>query len=209
MSDHHSFKVEKESITGENIQLCMTLIKEHLERSIEMVELDRVREMIKDLTEANRIFVLGVGRSGLVARAFAMRLMHLGFNVYVVGETTTPAVREGDLVVAISGSGQTSSVVDLARIAVEIGAELVAVTSNPESPLGRLGDVVVEIPGRTSTDAGGYLERHMRGKYTTLAPLGTIFEITALIFLDAIIAELMNILEKSEADLKSRHAVLE
>jgi 6-phospho-3-hexuloisomerase len=138
-----------------------------------------------------------------------MRLMHLGLISYVVGESTTPAVRREDLVVAISGSGETHSIVDLGRITKEIGATLLTITSNKDSTLGRISDTVAEIAGRTKNDTGGYLERHMKGEYTLLTPLGTSFEITSLVFLDALIAELIYITGASEADLKSRHTKLE
>jgi 6-phospho-3-hexuloisomerase len=126
-----------------------------------------------------------------------------------VGETTTPAVSNEDVIIAISGSGQTRSVADLGKVAKDIGAKVVAITSNKESKLGDLADVVVELPGRTKEDIGGYLERHMRGEYTYLTPLGTSFETSASVFLDAVIAELIYITGASEADLKSRHTNIE
>ena len=62
---------------------------------------------------------MGAGRSGLVAKAFAMRLMHLGFTAYVVGETITPAMRPKDLLVIFSGSGRTKTIADIAETARE------------------------------------------------------------------------------------------
>ena len=155
-------------------------------------------------------YIDSAGRSGLVARAFAMRLMHLGFSVFVVGEPTTPAVEYGNLLIAISGSGETLSIAGSVKVAKDLGAELVAVTSNPNSTIGSLADIVVVVKGRTKNDIEeDYLERQMRGDYKSLAPLGTMFEITSLVVLDAIIAELMTLTGLSEADLKSRHASLE
>ncbi|HII81331.1 MAG TPA: SIS domain-containing protein, partial [Methanosarcina sp.] len=77
------------------------------------------------------------------AKAFAMRLMHLGFTVYVVGETTTPAVRSQDVVIAISGSGETRSIANLGRIVKDIGSTLITVTSKKESTLGKISDIVM------------------------------------------------------------------
>lgn len=166
----------------------------------------------KKQKRVRRLFIMGAGRSGLVARAFAMRLMHLGMTVYVVGETTTPSVQEDDLVVAISGSGETRSIANLGRIAKDIGSMLVTITSNSNSTLGKLSDIVVIIPGRTKEDvkreANEYLERRMRGAYS-LIPLGTSFEISSLVFLDAVIVELMVRLNLTEADLNKMHAILE
>ncbi len=185
------------------------LMAEHLENVAEKLDKDSVRQMLVDITGARRIFVMGAGRSGLVGRAFAMRLMHLGFASHVVGETTTPAVSKEDIVIAISGSGQTRSVSDLGKVAKDIGAKLVTITSNKSSKLGELSDTVIVLPGRNKDDVGGYVERHMRGEYTYLTPLGTSFETSSSVFLDAIIAELIYITGASEEDLKSRHTNIE
>lgn len=157
-----------------------------------------------------RILVLGVGRSGLIGRAFAMRLMHLGFNVYVMGETITPAIGKGDLVIAISGSGTTKLAVTAAEISKDVGARVVAVTSFPESDLGKLADYVVQVRGRTKiAKERDYFTRQITGVHEPLAPLGTIFEIASTVFLDSLIPELMHRLGKTEKQLRSHHATIE
>lgn len=202
--------IQKKSCdTCEHLKSSMKLMANHLLDVANGLDEESIKQAIKNILDAKAIFVMGAGRSGLVGKAFAMRLMHLGFTSYVVGESTTPAVHKGDLVIAISGSGETRSIADLGAIAKEIGATLLTVTSNKDSTLGRISDTVTEIAGRTKNDSGGYLERHMKGDYTLLTPLGTSFEITSLVFLDALVAELIYITGASEADLKSRHAKLE
>lgn len=193
----------------EHLKSSILLMAMHLEKLAGEIDNNSIKEMLTEVLSARRVFVLGAGRSGLVGRAFAMRLMHLGLSSHVVGETTTPAVSNEDVVIAISGSGQTRSVSDLGKVAKDIGATVVAITSNKDSKLGNLADVVVELPGRTKEDIGGYLERHMRGEYSYLTPLGTSFETSASVFLDAVIAELIYITGASEADLKSRHTNIE
>ena len=175
-------------------------------------ELDkkRVKEMLQLLTSCNNVFLLGLGRSGLVARAFAMRLMHLGIGVYVVGETITPAIGENDCLLAISGSGETSYIISTAQTAKRRDAKIVAVTSYVDSTLGKISDLVVHIKGRTKIDSEkNYIRRQINGKHQSLSPLGTLFEVTTLIFLDGVIAQLMVDLGKTEEDLKQRHTVLE
>jgi len=157
-----------------------------------------------------RILVMGAGRSGLVGRAFAMRLLHLGYNAYVLGETIVPAIREGDIVIAISGSGKTKLIVTAAEAAKEAKARLIAVTSYPDSPLGRLADLVIEVPGRTKySNETDYFARQILGMTEPLAPLGTLFEDTTMIVLDGIVAELMIRLKKTEEDLRLVHANIE
>ena len=193
----------------EHLTLSMELMADQIKNIAQRLDRNSIKKTIEYIMGADSIFITGAGRSGLVGKAFAMRLMHLGFTSYVVGESTTPAVHKNDVVIAISGSGETRSISDLGRIAKDIGATLITVTSNKDSTLGHISDATLEIHGRSKEDTGGYLERHMRGEYSHLTPLGTSFEISSLVFLDALIAELIYITGASEADLKSRHAKLE
>lgn len=185
-------------------------IVDNLQKMEREIDAETVDRFIDTLTSAGNVFVLGLGRSGLVAKAFAMRLMHLEINVFVVGETITPAINEGDALIAISGSGRTSYIVNAARIARERGAQVVAVTSHPESELGVIADLTVTVRGRTKIDGEkNYMKRQIRGNHHSRTPLGTLFEISALVFLDGLIAELMHRLDKREEDLNERHSVFE
>ena len=175
-------------------------------------ELDpkNIEDMTELLQTSKNVFVMGLGRSGLVARAFAMRLMHLGISVYVVGETTTPALSSKDCLLAISGSGETFSIISAANIAHKRGTKIIAVTSYVDSTLGEMADLVVHIKGRTKIDSEkNYITRQMNGKHQSLSPMGTLFEVTSLIFLDSLIAQLMLEMEITEEDMKARHTVIE
>jgi 6-phospho-3-hexuloisomerase len=183
-------------------------------RALDSIRLEEIENFVKTIEEIYRankkILVVGVGRSGLVGRAFAMRLRHLGVRSYVVGETITPSVEEGDLLVAISGSGSTQVVVAAAEAAKKMKAKVAAVTSYYDSPLGRLADLVVFVPGRTKlASMDDYFARQILGIHEPLSPLGTLFEDTAMVVLDAVIAELMKRLGKNESDLAKRHANIE
>ena len=153
---------------------------------------------------------MGAGRSGLVGKAFAMRLLHLGFNAYVLGDTIVPSISEGDVVIAISGSGKTKLIVTAAEAAKQVGAVVVAITTYPDSPLGRLADVVGRGPGRTKhSKLDDYFARQILGIHEPLAPLGTLFEDTTLVFLDGVIYSLMKRLKVSEEEMRNRHANIE
>jgi len=173
-------------------------IRLYLEKLQNSVDTQQVNKFLDLLLSSNKIFVVGAGRSGLVGRAFAMRLAHLAFRVYVVGETVTPAVEKGDLVIGITGSGETPSTVNAIKIARDVGARIVVITSRDNSTVAKLADVVIKIAGKTKV-----------GKEKTLLPLGSIFEIMTLVFLDSLVVELMKKLNKTEEDLKAYHAVLE
>ncbi len=174
------------------------------------IDSESIEKMLNMLISANNVFIIGLGRSGLVARAFAMRLMHLGINVYVVGETITPAIYNNDCLLAISGSGETSFIISTAKISKKRGAKVIAVTSYEDSTLGKLSDLIIHIKGRTKIDSEkDYIKRQINGRHQPLAPLGTLFEVSTLIFLEGVIAELMHKMGKTEEDLKARHTVLE
>ncbi len=201
----------------ERVFQTMREIVSFITRAIDEIDREQVARMIDLLVDVYRkngrskILVMGAGRSGLVGRAFAMRLLHLGYNVYVLGDTIVPRIGERDVVIAISGSGSTKLIVTAAEAAKKVGAKIIAITSYPDSPLGRLADIVVRIPGRTKISRGeeDYFARQILGIHEQLAPLGTLFEDTAMIFLDGVVAELMHRLGKTEEDLRAMHANIE
>ncbi|MFC1507244.1 6-phospho-3-hexuloisomerase [Thermoproteota archaeon] len=187
-------------------------ITKGVEKTLSKISHRQVENMINMLLWAKykHILIIGVGRSGLIGKAFAMRLMHLDFDVYVMGETITPAIGHGDLIIAISGSGTTKLAVTAAEIGKEVGARIIAVTSHPNSDLGKIADHVVQIRGRTKiAKEKDYFLRQLTGVHEPLAPLGTIFELSAMIFFDSLIAELIKRLGKSEGELRRKHATIE
>jgi len=167
---------------------------------------------LSEILDAERIYVMGAGRSGLVAKAFAMRLMHLGFIAYVVGETITPAMLEKDLLVIFSGSGRTKTIADIAETAKEIGGRIALITSNRDSKIGRMADAIVIIENQrdeVSDETAEFEIRQMTGEHKSFAPLGTLFETAAMVFADACISRLMEISMIDEKELKNRHANIE
>ncbi len=104
-------------MAAHRVQDMMRLMARRIGRIAESLSDDEVEEFVEEILRARRIYVMGAGRSGLVAKAFAMRLMHLGLSSFVVGETITPAMSVGDLIVVFSGSGRTLTVADIAETA--------------------------------------------------------------------------------------------
>ena len=184
------------------------------EKAIRELDPNQVEKMIEMILESKdrKIFVVGMGRSGFVGRAFALRLMNLNFNVYFLGETITPAAGKDDLVIAISGTGMTKLVISAVAAAKEIGAKIIAITSYKDSALGQTADLLVLIGGRTKMGwprEEDYLARQILGEREPLSPLGSIFENNTMVFLDGLIVELMCRMKKNENDLKMRHATIE
>jgi len=195
----------------EIMKTSIRAILDNIESAESFLDEKAIDEFEDVIINAKNVFVTGAGRSGLAAKAFEMRLMHLGLSAYVVGETISPAINKGDCIIAISGSGETNTIVSAANIAKSRGSKVLAVTSYPESTLGQLADGYLFVKGRTKqeVDDENYMKRQIHGNYTSLTPLGTAFELTTLVFLDAIVSELMEKMEQTESDLKARHTVLE
>ena len=193
---------------------AMKEISEFALRAADAIDLSEVDKMVEVLINVYRTkrkaLVMGAGRSGLVGKAFAMRLLHLGFNSYVLGETIVPSVSSGDVAIAISGSGRTGLIVEAADAAKKVGTYVIAITTYPESPLGKIADLVVRIPGRSKiSKMDDYFARQILGLHEPLAPLGTLFEDTAMLFLDGVIYYLMIKLNVTEEEMRSRHANVE
>ncbi|WP_405081177.1 6-phospho-3-hexuloisomerase [Paenibacillus chitinolyticus] len=176
-------------------------IREELHRTAEAVASREAEELADAILNGGKIFAAGAGRSGLMMKAFAMRMMHLGFDAYVVGETVTPNLTKDDVFIVGSGSGETKSLVSMAEKAKNLGAAVAAITIFPESALGRLSDIAVKLPGSPKDKSDN--------PYPTIQPMGSLFEQTLLLFCDAIILRLMEKKGYTSETMFGRHANLE
>ncbi len=160
-----------------------------------------VSAVVDELLSAKRVYVAGGGRSGLMARSFAMRLMHLGLTTYVVGETTTPAIGPNDLLMVCSGSGQTQVTVLMSQVARHTGAHVVAVTANRDSAIAREADtlLLLEAPHKKDPSQGA----------PSLQYGGSLFEQGLLILLDAVAMEIGLKLGRTMEEMEQRHSNLE
>jgi 6-phospho-3-hexuloisomerase len=171
-------------------------INEQISQMLRETESQEIAKAVDIVASARKIFVYGVGRSGLVARAFGTRLVQLGLNVFFVGDTITPIVEGGDVVLIVSNTGATMSAIQTANIARRVGASVLTITGNPTSKLAHASNIVICIPDRRN---------HQSAK---LAPLGTLFEDATMVFLDGIVAMVMEKLGESEASMRSRHGIM-
>jgi 6-phospho-3-hexuloisomerase len=149
------------------------------------------------LDKASRIFVTGAGRSGLVARFFSMRLMHAGYNVYIVGEIVTPSIQNGDLFIVITGSGETETMIAFTKRAKQIGAKIVTISTKSKSTTADMSDLVIQI---------GNPDQY--GKVVGM-PMGTTFELSTLIFLEATVSHIIHKKGIAEESMRAIHANLE
>ncbi len=155
--------------------------------------------LISAIDNAKRIFIAGAGRSKLVARFFVMRLMHCGSQVYIVGDTVTPSINGDDLLIIVSGSGGTETLLPLANKAKASGATILLVTMKSESRIGNVADMVLPMGNLnpSSFDAPESM------------PLGTVFELSTLVFLESVVAEVVKQRGLTECYMRKLHANLE
>jgi len=177
---------------------------------------DQMAVFFRQILSSKRIYVAGAGRSGLIAKAFGMRLMHLGYDSYVVGETITPPFQAGDLLVVFSGSGETLSILSICGTAKELGGKVCLITASPDSRMSRIADCVVNLGDLSSyyrRDNNTFEIRQLTGKYRSItsafAPLGTLFETLALVFSDAVISSLMEEKKEEMPKIRDRLANIE
>jgi len=174
--------------TRKNSELILSELKEVMGS----VDAGAAERLVLMILSAKRVFVAGCGRSGLMARAFATRLVHLGCSVFVVGESTTPAIGRGDLLIVCSGKGDKKSLGLLMEEAGRAGACRVAITSTPGSPVAEEAEHIVVLPAARSRQFGGSL-----------------FEQALLLFLDGLAMEMMRRRGVSHDEMAERHANLE
>ncbi|MDF1583058.1 MAG: 6-phospho-3-hexuloisomerase [Methyloprofundus sp.] len=149
------------------------------------------------LDKANRIFLAGAGRSKLVGNFFAMRLVHSGYDVSVVGEIVTPSIKQGDLLIIISGSGETEQLIAFTKKAKEVGADIVLISAKSDSTIGDLADGVFQI---------GTPEMYAKVKGM---PMGTVFELSTLLFLESTVSHIIHEKGIPEEIMRERHANME
>ncbi len=171
-------------------------IAEQVSEAIDRIEPVTIQRVVELLARAPATFVYGAGRSGIIGRAFAMRLVQLGLTAYVIGESVTPIVRRGDAVVILSGRGESYSSIQTANIVRREGASLVVITGRASSKLAHAATVLLPID---------FPEDGERARF---APLGTLFESASLRLTDALIAELMAERGESEESMRRRHAIM-
>jgi 6-phospho-3-hexuloisomerase len=181
-------------------QYVAEILKE-LNHSADLIADEEAEKLVNGILESKKVFVAGAGRSGFMAKSFAMRMMHMGIDSYVIGETVTPNFEKEDILIIGSGSGETKSLVSMAEKAKSIGGKIATVTIFPDSTIGQLADVTIKLPGSPKDQS--------KGDYKTIQPMGSLFEQTLLLFYDAVILRFM---EKKGLDtnkMYGRHANLE
>jgi len=182
-------------------QQISELVVSELRTSLGSVEMESVEKLIDIVLSSRKVFFVGVGRVMLSLQAIAKRWAHLGIDTHLVGEITEPAITPEDVLIVGSGSGTTLFPAGIAQKAHKIGAKVVHIGSNPNSPLKEIVCLMVRIPVRTKY----YLEDEIDSEQ----PMTSLFEQTLLLLGD-VVAKM--IIDRKELDMKGLwqyHANLE
>ena len=177
-------------------------VQQQIAEVIAKVDAGEIKSLIAALVSARSVFVTGKGRTGLQMEGFAMRLMHVGLKVHVVGEVTAPGIQPGDLLLVGSASGTTGALVSFVERARSLGVRVAAITANREGPVARAADTHVFLDAPSHRVPGSELIR-------TVLPMGGLFEAALGVLLNVLVVQLMNELGVTEAEMIQRHANLE
>ena len=179
-------------------------IADQVKKNSDSIDQNQVLKLIELIVEIDskdgRIFIYGAGRSGFIGRCFAQRLMHLGIKSCFVSDAVTYRYGKKDLLILISGSGETTSPKAIAEEAKVIGGKIALFTGNLKSTIARLSDLTIKVEGKSKEKAISQ---------DSLAPFSSLFDISTLSILDSIGASLMVLLGITENDIDKRHASIE
>lgn len=179
----------------------MEIILEENRCLMENITGKSAEDLINRIESAESIFFSAQGRAGFILRCFCIRLMHLGYSVYFCGETITPAITDNDLLIVLSGSGETPSTLEAVRLAKQYKAETFGILGNIESRVASLVNHSIQIPGTTKLCHEGEPESAQMA--------GSLFEQSAFLFLEAVVLNIYQTRKKDIGSVSSRHAVIE
>lgn len=165
------------------------------------INLEQVENFVAEIRKAKKVILIGVGREGLSTKAFTMRLMHLGIDSHWIWDETTPALGEGDLLIATSGCGEIGHIHYVVEKAKEHGARVALVTGDPHKKTAAVADLTLFLPAAVYLGTADVVPSGQ--------PMGNLFEQSLLILFDLISMDLLDKLESSKREMESRHRNLE
>ena len=151
-----------------------------------------VNSLVNALQENKNIIGIGAGRMGFSLRSHIMRLSHIGFNAFFIGDTTLPRIDQNSVIIINSSSGETPTNILYAQQALAAESYIITITKNKNSTIGKLSDLVVETPT---------LESHQLMK--------TIYEQYSYLLFDYVTELVVTKLELDRDTITHNHSILE
>ena len=138
---------------SERILLAKKVLKEEAEAILNLIDrldsnFDKAIDIL--LNCKGRVVVTGIGKSGLICKKIAATLASTGTPAFFLHSADAVhgdlgMVVKGDVVIAISKSGQSQELIRLIPIIKRLGVKLITITANPDSELAKASDVVLNI----------------------------------------------------------------
>lgn len=185
-----------------NLEEYSNKINEEVTAVLSRVDAEQMQTFLDLIQQARKIALYAGGREGLIIRALAMRLFHLGYDVSVVGDMTAPFLTNGDLLILSVGPGYISTVDALRSVAQRDGATVLCLTAQPEGITALDADKIVYLPAQTMADDTG-------GKATSVLPMGSLYELVLFVFSEIVVLELLKRTGRTFGQARDRHTNLE
>lgn len=185
-----------------NLEEYSTKINEEVTTVLSRVDSEQIRAFLDLIQKSRRIALYAGGREGLVIRALAMRLFHLGYEVSVVGDMTAPYLTNGDLLILSVGPGYVATVDALRIVAQRDGATVLCITAQPEGKTSLAADKIVYLPAQTMADDTG-------ANATSILPMGSLYELVLFVLTEIVVLELLSSGGKTFGQARDRHTNLE
>ncbi|MCI8454944.1 MAG: SIS domain-containing protein [Lachnospiraceae bacterium] len=177
---------------GEQIKERVSVILKEHEALLACLNEEALESLAEKIANARAVFFTAQGRSGNMARALAIRFLHMGIAVHVAGEPSTPAIGAGDLLIAISSSAKTKITLNHLETAKKERAATALLTA-AEDP--GVSDMYVRIPAKTGIPS--------------VQHAGSLFEQAILLVGDALAWYVQGRLGASEESMNQRHSNLQ
>lgn len=176
------------------------VVMKELEQVLDEISQEQVDQAVELINRSNKIFFYALGRAGFAGKSFVMRLMHMGREVYVLGETNTPNFEKNDLLIICSGSGETKQFIDLANKAKSLEGNVLVFTATPGSTLTTIADgtILINAPSKKQEDS----------KFVSVQPMASLFEQSILLVGDSIVLGMME-QSTNNGEMFKRHSNLE
>jgi 6-phospho-3-hexuloisomerase len=185
-----------------NLKEVSNKIGDEVTAVLSRVDIEQLKTFLDQIQAARKIALYGGGREGLMIRALAMRLFHLGYEVSVVGDMTAPYLSNGDLLILSVGPGYVSTIDALRSVAQRDGATVICLTAQPDGKTARAADKIVYLPAQTMADDS-------EGTATSVLPMGSLFELVLFVFGEIVVLELLKRTGKTFGQARDRHTNLE
>lgn len=192
---------EKGDIKMESFRTKANLAIKELNDVFTMMDDSYIRELVEAVKKYNRIFTIGAGREGLATKAFAMRLTHMGKTSHWIWDDTTPALGEGDLLIAACGPGHIDTIDQVVRYAKGYGATIAVISASESGYCWDNADIKVKLPAAAYRAEGEFV--------LTKQPMGNLFEQAMFILYDLVVIMATEEMGITYEEMAARHRNIE